>query len=219
MILTLGILVISLVFFSLLIVASTFLYRRRMNVTYSIKNMFPFEFTYRSDFKNSFYTYMFLLLFAFSCIGLFVTFDRTYVNGYHIFAMISGIICSLLIIALFMVPLTRLRMHAILGIIFFTLNFACAASIFIAVWKSNQEYLTPLKIVCLVIGGLIIMTQFGSILNPRMTLNFKAVEKVNENGEKVMVRPKWVVLAFTEWLNIILFIINMINITIYTFTF
>lgn len=219
MILTLGILIISIVFFSLLIVSSVLLYRRRIQVTYSIKNMFPFEFTYKSDFKNSFYTYLFLLLFCFASIGLFVTFDMTYRNGYHIFALISGIACSLLIVALFMVPLTRLRLHTILAIIFFTLNFACAASIFISVWKSNQEYLTPVKIVCLVIGGAIILTQFGAILNPRMTLNFKAEEKINENGEKVMVRPKWVVFAFTEWLNIILFIINMINITIFTYTF
>ena len=219
MILTLGILIISIVFFSLLIISSTLIYRRRMQVTYSLKNMFPFEFTYRSDFKNSFYTYMFLLLFVFASMGLFITFDMTYKNGYHIFSLISGIACSLLIVAMFMVPLTRLRLHTILAIIFFTLNFACAASIFISAWRSNQEYNTPLKIICLVIGGLIILTQFVAILNPRMTLNFKAEEKVNEKGEKVMVRPKWVVFAFTEWLNIILFIINMINITILTFTF
>jgi len=219
MILTLGILVISIVFFSLLIVSSVLIYRRRTQVTYSLKNMFPFEFVYKSDFKTSFYTYMFLLLFVFASIGFFVTFDMTYKNGYHIFILISGIACSLLIVAIFMVPLTRLRLHTILAILFFTLNFACAASLFIAIYKSNQEYFTPVKIVCLVLGGAIILTQFGAILNPRMTLNFKAEEKINENGEKVMVRPKWVVFAFTEWLNIILFIINMINITIYTYTF
>ena len=190
-----------------------------MQVTYSMKNMFPFEFTYKSDFKNSFYTYLFLLLFVFASIGLFVTFDMTYKNGYHIFTLISGIVCSLLIVALFMIPLTRLRLHTMLAIIFFTLNFACAASMFISAWRSNQEYMMPVKIVCLVIGGMIILTQFGAILNPRMTLNFKAEEKITENGEKIMVRPKWVVFAFTEWLNIILFIINMINITIFTFTF
>ncbi len=219
MILTLGILIISIVFFSLLFVASSLLYRRRMKITYSIKNMFPFEFTYKADFKENFYTYLFLLLFVFASIGFFATFDRTYSNGYHIFVLIAGSICSLLIIAMFMVPLTRLRLHTILAVIFFTLNFAIAGSMFIDAWRSNQEYLTPLKIVCLVIGGMILLTQFVSIINPRMTLNFKAEEKVNENGEKIMVRPKWVVLAFTEWLNIILFIINMINITIFTFTF
>ena len=219
MILSLGILIVSIVFFSLLIVSSVLIYRRRMPVTYSIKNMFPFEFTYRSDFKHNFYTYMFLLLFVFACMGFFITFDMSYTNGYHIFALISGIACSLLIVALFMIPLTRLRLHVILAIIFFTLSFACAGSIFISAWRSNQEYLHPIKIVCLVLGGIILLTQFGSMLNPRMTLNFKAEEKINENGEKVMVRPKWVVFAFTEWLNIILFIINMINITILTFTF
>ena len=219
MILTLGILIIAIVFFSLLIVSSVLIYRRRMNVTYSLKNMFPFEFTYKSDFKNSFYTYLFLLLFVFASIGLFVTFDRTYVNGFHIFTMISGVACSLLIVSIFMVPLTRLRAHVLLTIIFFTLNFFCAGSVVLDAWRSNQEYMQPAKIVCVVIGGLIILTQFAFMFNPKMTLNFKAEEKVNENGEKVMVRPKWVVFAFTEWINIILFIINMINITILTSTF
>ena len=219
MILTLGILIIAIVFFSLFIVSSVLIYRRRINMTYSIKNMFPFEFTYKSDFKNSFYTYLFLLLFAFTCMGFFITFDRTYVNGLHIFMMISGIACSLLIVSLVMVPLTRLRAHVLLAIIFFTFNFFCAGSTMLDAWRSNQEYLSPVKIICIVIGGLIVVTQFISFLNPRMTLNFKAEEKINENGEKVMVRPKWVVLAFTEWLNIILFIINMINITILTYTF
>ena len=190
-----------------------------MQVSYSVKNMFPFEFTYKSDFKNSFYTYMFLLLFVLASMGLFITFDMTYKDGYHIFILISGIACSLLIVAMFMVPLTRLRLHTILAILFFTLNFACSTSVFISTYKSNQEIFSPVKIVCLVLGGLIILTQFGAILNPRMTLNFKAEEKVNEQGEKVMVRPKWVVFAFTEWLNIILFILNMINITILTYTF
>lgn len=219
MILTLGILIVSIVFFSLLIVASTLIYRRRTQVSYSLKNMFPFEFTYKSDFKTNFYTYMFLLLFVFACIGFFVTFDMTYKDGYHIFTLISGVACSLLMVAIFIVPLTSLRLHVILAIIFFTLNFACVGSAFISAWRSNQEYFSAVKIVSLVIGGAILLVQFGSILNPKMTLNFKAEEKINENGEKVMVRPKWVVLAFTEWLHIILFIINMINITILTFTF
>lgn len=217
--LTLGILIISIVFFSLLFVSSSLIYRRRMQTSYSIKNMFPFEFTYRADFKNNFYSYMFLLLFVFSCLGFFITFDMHYIDGYHIFIMISGIVCSLLIVSLFMIPLTRFRLHIMLAIIFFTLNFACTASIFISAYKSNQEIFSPVKIVCLVLTGITLLLQFASIINPKMTLNFKAEEKVTENGEKIMVRPKWVVFAFTEWLNIILFILNMINITILTFTF
>lgn len=218
MILTLGILIIAIVFFSLLIVSSVLIYRRRMNVTYSIKNMFPFEFTYKADFKSNFYSYMFLLLFVMASIGLFATFDRSYVNGYHIFSMIAGIACSILIVALFMVPLIRLRLHVLLTVLFFTLNFFSAGSILISAWKSNQEYFSAVKIVCIVIGIIIVLSQFVIILNPKMTLNFKAKEEVNEKGEKVMVRPKWVVFAFSEWANIILFILNMINITILTYT-
>lgn len=217
MILTVGVLIVAVLFFALLIVVSPLLYKRRIGVKYSFKNMFPFELNYKSVLKENFYTYLFLSLFVMASVGLFATFDRTYQNGFHIFSMISGIICALLIVALFIVPLTNLRMHVIFVSLFFTLNFASSASILVSAWKSNQEYLAPLKIVCIVIGIIILIAGFITIVNPRMTLNIRAEEKVNENGEKVLMRPKWVVLALTEWLHIILFIINMINITILTF--
>ena len=162
-------------------------------------------------------TYIFLSLFVMAATSFFATFDRTYVNGFHIFAMIAGIACSILIFAVFMTSLVRLRLHIIFVVIFFTLNFACAGSILISAWKMNQEYMSIQAIVCIVIGIIIVLAQFVTILNPRLTLNIKAEEQVNENGEKVMVRPKWVVIAFTEWFHIFLFIMNMINITILTF--
>lgn len=217
MVLTIGVLIVAIVFFALLVVVSPLLYKRRIGVKYSFKNMFPFELNYKSVLKENFYTYLFLALFIMAAIGLFATFDLTYKNGFHIFAMISGIACSLLIVALFIVPLTSLRLHIIFTSLFFTLNFACAASILISVWKSNQEYLTPLKVACIAIGMLILVVGFVSIVNPKMTLDIRAEEKIGDNGEKMMVRPSWVVLAFTEWLHIILFIINMINIAILTF--
>ena len=217
MILTVGVLIVAIVFFALLVVVSPLLYKRRIGVKYSFKNMFPFELNYKSVIRENFYTYLFIALFVMASIGLFATFDLTYTNGFHIFAMIAGIICSLLIVGIFMVPLINLRLHVIFASLFFTLNFACSASILISAWKSNQEYFSALKIVCIVIGFIIIILGFASIINPKMTLDIRAEEQINENGEKVMVRPKWVVLAFTEWLHIILFIINMINITILTF--
>ena len=179
--------------------------------------MFPFEFTYKSQMNENFYTYMFLALFVMASIGFYATFDMHYRNGFHIFAMIGGILCALLIFALFIVPFTRLRLHVILASAFFTLNFATSGSILVSAWRMNQEYSTSLTITCIVLGIIIVIAGFGSILNPRLTLNFKAIPKTNENGEVVYERPRWVVFAFTEWYQMILFIINMINVTILTF--
>ena len=167
MILTVGILIVAVLFFVLLIVVSPLLYKRRIGVKYCFKNMFPFELNYKSLLKENFYTYLFLSLFVMASIGLFATFDRSFHNGFHIFAMISGIACALLIIALFMVPLVSLRMHVIFTSLFFTLNFASAASILISAWKSNQEFQSPLKIVCIVIGIIILLFGFVSIVNPK----------------------------------------------------
>ena len=217
MIYSIGLTALTIFFFSLLMVISPLLYKRRITQRYSIKNMFPFEFTYKSLPSENLYTYILVALFALSAIGFFVTFDMSYTNGYLIFSMIAGILSSLCIIALFIIPLTNLRLHLIFAVIFFTVNFANAGSMLLASWRSNQEYFSALKIVVIVISIILIITEFVSILNPRLTLNFKAVEKVDEKGEKYYERPKWVVFAFTEWLHIFLFILNIISIAIFTF--
>lgn len=218
MIYSVGLIGLTILFFTLLMTVSPILYRRRIQVKYSLKNMFPFEFTYKSLPNENLYTFIFLALFVLSSVGFFATFDLTYSNGYLIFSMISGIICSVMIFMLFIVPFTNLRLHLITAVIFFVLNFANSGSILIASLKSNQEYSEPIKIICIVIAIILVAIEFCSILNPRLNLKFRAIEKTNENGEVVYERPKWVVFAFTEWLNIFLFIINMINITILTFS-
>ena len=179
--------------------------------------MFPFEFTYKSLPSENLYTYIFLAIFVLTSVGFFATFDLTYSNGYLVFCMISGIISAIAIFVLFIVPFTNLRLHLIAAVIFFVINFAGAGSLLVGALKSNQEYAEAIKVVCIVIAIIIVVIEFCSILNPRLNLKFRAVEKVNEKGEKVYERPKWVVFAFTEWLNIFLYILNMINIVIFTF--
>ena len=217
MIYSVGLTALTIFFLVLLMVVSPILYKRRIGVKYSIRNMFPFEFTYKSTARDNLYTYIFIALFIMSAIGFFATFDMTFKNGFLIFSMIAGIISSIVIFCLFIVPLTNLRLHLILAVIFFVINFANGGSMLVAAWKSNQEYTQPIKIVCIVLSIIIIVGEFATMLNPRLTLNFKAEKKTNEKGEVVLERPKWIIFAFTEWLHIFLFIINMINITAFTF--
>lgn len=217
MIYSVGVALLTFFFFTLLIVAGTLLYKRRINLKYSLKNMFPFEFTYKSTPKENLYTYIFIALFIMSGAGFFATFDLTYKNGFLVFCAIGGILASLAIIALFIVPLTHLRLHLIFAVSFFVLNFANSASLLVAAWKSNQEYMQPIKIVVIVLAIISVLVEFGTILNPRLSLDFRAEETTNEKGEKEYVRPKWVVFAFTEWLHIFLYLLSIISITIFTF--
>ena len=212
-----GTLLLSIFFFVSMLFISSLLYKRRMNVRYSIRNMFPFEIVYKTTLATNFYTFLFVALFVMSSIGFFATFDISFTNGFNIFAMIAGILSSILIFAIILTPLTNLRLHLIFAVSFFTLNFACSGSILISAWKHNQEVSTPLSIISIGIGIAIVLCQFATMFNPRLSLKFKAEQKIDEKGEVVMVRPKWVVFAFTEWLNIFLMLLNMISITILMF--
>ena len=217
MVLSVGIASLMIFMFAMLMVVSSLLYKKRMNVKYNIKNMFPFEFTYKSKISENFYTYVFLTLLVLSAIAFFATFDRTYRDGYNIFTMIGGILTSIALFAMFIIPLTNLRLHMIFSVIFYVLNFATAGSNTIHAWKVNSLYSSVVAIIAIVLGIIIAVSQLVLFLNPRMTLDFKAEKVEGENGEVTYVRPKWVVYAFTEWMHIFLFIFNIINITILTF--
>lgn len=217
MVLSVGIASLMIFMFAMLMVVSSLLYKKRMNVKYNIKNMFPFEFTYKSKISENFYTYAFLTLFVLSAIAFFATFDRTYRDGYNIFTMIGGILTSIALFAMFIIPLTNLRLHMIFSVVFYVLNFATTGSNTIHAWKVNSLYSSVLAIIAIVLGIIIAVSQLVLFLNPRMTLDFKAEKVEGENGEVTYVRPKWVVYAFTEWMHIFLFILNIVNITILTF--
>ena len=132
MLYSVGLVGLVILFFSLLVIVSPLLYRRRINVKYSFRNMFPFEFTYKSLPNENLYTYIFVALFVLASVGFHATFDMTYSNGYLIFAMIAGIIVALMIFSLFIVPLTNLRLHLIFAVTFFVLNFASIGAVLVA---------------------------------------------------------------------------------------
>lgn len=217
MVYVVGTLCLAFFFFTLLMVASQLLYKSRMNTKYSIRNMFPFELNYKVYFKDNLYTHIFLGLFTMSAIGFFATFDLTYSDGYLIYTMISGIVCALCILLIFYVPLTNLRFHIILDSVLFTLIFSNIASTLIAAWRLNQFNSTWASWTSIIVSIVIGAATFALIMNPRLNLNFKPIEVVKENGEKEYVRPKGIVLAFSEWILIIIYLIEMINIFILTF--
>ncbi len=217
MVYSVGIFLLVVLFFTLLIISGRLLYKRRTEVKYSMRNMFPFELNYKVDFKDNLYLHIFVALFAMAAIGFFATFNTSWNDGYVIFTIISGILTAICAMLLFYIPLANLRFHLILDAIFFTLNFACVASVMITAWRENQVLVTWASVTSIVLSILIGLLEFALIMNPRLNLNFKPIEVVKENGEKEYMRPKGIVLAFSEWVLLILYIFNILNITILTF--
>jgi hypothetical protein len=131
--------------------------------------------------------------------------------------MIGGILSTFSIYALFYVPLLRLKSHIIVATLAFTLRLATSASIFIASWRMNQNEMSWITITSIVLSSIAMFISLALIFNPKLTLNFKAMEVVKENGEKEYVRPKYISLALSEWILIFLNIFNMLNIALLTF--
>ena len=208
---------VTVIFLAILLIVGPLLYKRKSEEDFDLRNYFPFELINHSEFKDNFYTHLILVLFILTSCGFYATFDINYTGGYLLFVMIGGILSSLAIFALFYVPLLRLRSHIIVATLAFTLRLATSGAIFIASWRINQSGMSWASITSIVLSSIVLFIALGLIFNPKLTLNFRAVEAVKENGEKEYLRPKYVVLALSEWILIFLNIFNMLNIVILTF--
>lgn len=204
--------VLAYFFFFTFVLVSRLLYKRRMQLKYNSRNMFPFEFFYKTSFGESFYSRLFLYLSIFALISFFVTFDTHHKDGFLNFVMISGIINSLLLAALFFIPLTNLRAHITVASLFFTFLFLEIGGIMIASWRINQDISTWNSVTGIWFSGFLLIVIFALVMNPRLTLNFKAVEVVKEDGTKEYRRPKAVVLAFSEWILIYIYFLSVLDI-------
>ncbi len=216
MVIAIGTFALTVVFLALLLIVSPLLYKRRNEEDFNIRNCFPFELNYRSEFKENFYTHLILALFILSSCGFYATFNTNY-SGYLLFVMIGGILSTFSIYALFYVPLLRLRLHITVATLAFTLRLATSTSIFIASWRMNQNAVNWIAISSIVLSSIAMFISLALIFNPKLTLNFKAMEVVKENGEKEYIRPKYISLALSEWILIFLNIFNMLNIALLTF--
>ena len=214
MVFTISLFALTVVLFILLMIVSFLLYKKRNDEDFNLKNSFPFELNYHSEFKENFYTHIFIALYIIACAGFYATFHMSYNNGYLIFIMIGGVLSTLAIYALFYIPLLRLRLHIIIDAIFFALRLAISGALIIVSWRLIQKGINWANITSIVLASIATLATIAIIINPRLDLNFKLMEVVKENGETEEVRPKYVSLAFSEWLLIFLNIFNMLNIVI-----
>ena len=214
MVFTISAFAFSVVIFGLLITVSFLLYKKRNDVDFDIKNSFPFELNYHSEFKENFYTHILLALYTSICCGFYATLFSKNVNGYFLFILIGGILSSLVIYSLFYIPLLRLKLHIAVDAICFALKLAISGAIIILSYRLIKDNMSWANVTSLVIGSISTLAIVALMINPRLTLDFRSMEVVKENGEKEYVRPKYVVLALSEWLLIFVNIFNMLNIVV-----
>ena len=209
-------LLLAVFFLLIFFVSSRFSYKHRFNETYSMRNRFPFEFNYNGRFSDNFYGNSGIILSIFASFFFLIFFDTTYSNGLIIASMICGIICFMMIGVLAFMPMKLFKLHFIFASLFFASIFLLSGFSAIAFYQHYQLTKKVLSLVCFFVGLFLTLATFVLLMNPKLTRPIKGVEKENENGEKVMIRPKYIVLAFTEWLLIIIAFLDLINMFLFS---
>ena len=219
----LALFVISLLFFVGGYFFSSTFYFHKHQVKYSFKRMFPYEFNYPSSFKNNIYGNIAFIVAILSLLSFYIYWltinGTTNVTNIMITALavsMAGFICCL-----FFMPLQFLRTHMIISTLAMVISlgipamvcFAIMAKYRIVTAQSDQT----LCIVGLVLSALLALTMLVFILNPKATYKIYLEKSVNENGQEVMARPKFIPMAFNEWWSIVTFFLSPIGLVIISF--
>lgn len=191
----------SILFFLAYFLLSRINYKNRFKDKYDIRNHFPYEFNYESKFVDNILGNSALILsigFAISLFALGLVYFKT--NGYVLFVIISGAIYSLLILLMNFLPLKNVRIFMIFSIFLFVASFFVPAALGLTAFSLYQQFRRVIDLIVMIVSFTFALIYFVMIMNPRLSFDIRLETKCNDDGENVLVRPKYVSMAFTQWL-------------------
>ena len=193
----------SILFFFAYLLLSMANYKQRFKDKYDLRNHFPYEFNYQSKFSDNILGNAALILSSAFALGLFAC-SLVYKvnNGMLLFSLISGSIYVILFILLNFIPLKFMRIHMVFSILLFVVSFFTPSAIGLTSLRQYQETKNVIALVILIICSVVAVFNFVLAMNPRLTLNIKMQIATDEKGNEYYVRPKYIMMAFTEWLMI-----------------
>lgn len=205
--------VASLVLFVAGIVFSISNYRRRYQSKYSLKNMFPFEFNYMGHFFDNILG-NFLFIFSGLCLLVFyATFKGSRTEGFGIFLFVAGIIVSGLITSLYFVSTKYLKTHIVILTLCFALTFMSIAASALLNLKYYRHDQNITALTGFIYSIVLAVFAFALAMNPKLSFKIQAKVKQTVNDEEAKYeRPKWIVVAFTEWMLILTAYLNQIGV-------
>lgn len=210
----------SLIFFVLFLIFSIENYKKRFDLKYDLRNHFPYELNYKSRFGDNalgnicLIAAMVLSISSFGCCSQFVS-----KNALMLVPIICGSIYSLLLVFVVFADIKYLRFHVILNVMLSGIAFLTPASIgLIGLFFFQQKESIP-GLVYLIIGMLVGLFNFVLIMNPKFSFNIEMKVVKLENGQEQVVRPKFIVMAFSEWLMMFSIFISHILLILILFLF
>ena len=202
----------SILMFLTFMLFSFFHYHAKWSIKYSIANMFPFELNYRGTFGENFFgniSYI-LSLIATGAAYFLVGFNTT--DGIKITIMIFGFLQIVVMFFILFVSTEHLKVHLLCDALFFVFEFVVPALFFVGAFRDMQNStFHPLQIAIYVMSGVALLATSILILNPRLTTSLKMETKTNEKGEEIKTRPRFIVLALSEWILMFIHYLNLIT--------
>ncbi len=190
---------------------SCFNYKNKFKADYDFRNHFPYELNYNLKFTDNFLGNLCLVLSLLSSIFFFVFFNQDHSNGLLIFSLVSGIMVAIDIGAMIFVPLKYLRSHMALDVFLFAFTFMipCAGAVS-GLFAYNNDHTKIATLVITILLFALTLFLFVIIMNPKLSKWTKMDSVTSEDGTISYVRPKFFVLAFSEWILIFSYFVSQI---------
>ncbi len=191
----------AIIFFVGYILFSLLNYKKRFKMQYDFRNYFPYELNYESKFADNLFGNLSLIMsmgFSLALFALGLSYFKT--NGYLLVVMISGALYSLFVVLINFIPLKFMRAHLIFTIFLFIMSFATPGSAALTAFNVYQQTKAVYPITIMVICSVVTLFVFGLIMNPKISLNIKMNVATDDKGKEYYVRPKYIMIAFTEWM-------------------
>lgn len=187
-------------------------YFQRFKDKYDIRNHFPYEMNYELRFKDNLIGNLILIAsFLLGTVYLF-TYSELRFDGMLISIIASGTLSAILIVFLFLTPLKHLRLHLLETIFLFASSFSFSSLVCIECYREFKDLENPLSIAGVILSALMALIIFILIMNPKLSKWANLESKVNEDGSTSYIRPKYFVLAYSEWIVILTYFINLISV-------
>lgn len=143
----------------------------------------------------------------------FIDHDETIVSKYY-FLVIVGVEALLGITLLFLsiIPLSQEKMHVLLFFVFgalLTIRNATIGRILISAWKRSVDG-KELDLTFAIVSFVFAVVSFLPLINPKLKNYATLIPTTNKDGTTSMERPHYFVMAFSEWLFLIVDEITLI---------
>lgn len=213
--LSLGLSLSSMFFFMMFMLFGIRSYQNRYkDIKYDIRNTFPYEMNYQLKYLDNVLPNVLLTLYILTSVCFFAFFDIKNLNVFTIFMMASGILLAIVSFFMFFADLKYIRLHLLLVTLLSVSAFASTAFIAVYGFNSFKNDTNILALVIAILAAVFGLFIFILMMNPKLNFHLEMKKAVTPEGKEVLVRPKYFVMAFTEWLFIFSIFIDQILILI-----